>query len=34
MDLKESLEIGTRDWSIAMIGLTMFLFGGMWILEL
>ena len=27
-------EVGTRDWSIAVIGLTMCLFGGMWILRL
>jgi hypothetical protein len=24
-------QLGTRDWCIAVIGLTMFLFGGMWI---
>ena len=24
-------EVGTRDWGIAVIGLTMFLLGGMWI---
>jgi hypothetical protein len=27
-------EVGTRDWDIAVIGLTMLLFGRMWILEL
>jgi hypothetical protein len=26
-------EIGTMDWSIAVIGLTMLLFRGMWTLE-
>jgi hypothetical protein len=25
-------EVGTTDWSIALIGLTMLLFGKMWIL--
>jgi hypothetical protein len=24
-------EVGTRDWGIAVIGLTTFLFGKMWI---
>ena len=27
-------EVGTRDWGIAVIGLTMLLFGRMWILGL
>jgi hypothetical protein len=27
-------EGDTRDWSISVIGLAMFLFGGMWILGL
>jgi hypothetical protein len=27
-------EVGTRDWDIAVIGLTMFLFGRMWIFGL
>lgn len=27
-------EIGTRDWEIAVIGLTIFLLGGMWALGL
>jgi hypothetical protein len=27
-------EVGTRDWAIAVIGLTMLLFRRMWILEL
>ena len=27
-------EVGTRDWGIAVIGLTMFLFERMWILGL
>ena len=27
-------EVGTRDWGIAVIGLTMHLFGRMWILGL
>jgi hypothetical protein len=27
-------EVGTRDWVIAVISLTMFLFGRMWILGL
>jgi len=27
-------EVGTRDWNIAMIGLTTLLFGRMWILGL
>jgi hypothetical protein len=27
-------EVGTRDWGIAVIGLTIFLFGRMWIWEL
>jgi hypothetical protein len=27
-------EVGTRGWAIALIGLTLLLFGGMWILEL
>jgi hypothetical protein len=27
-------EVGTREWSIAVIGLTMLLFGRMWILGL
>ena len=26
------IEVGTRDWGVAVIGLTMFLFGAMWIL--
>lgn len=25
-------EVGTRDWGIAVIDLTVFLFGGMWTL--
>jgi hypothetical protein len=27
-------EVGTKEWDIAVIDLTMFLFGGMWILGL
>ena len=27
-------EVGTRDWGIAVISLTMLLFGRMWILDL
>lgn len=27
-------EVGTRDWDVAVIGLIMFLFGGMWTLVL
>ena len=27
-------KIGNREWSVASIGLTMILFGGMWILGL
>jgi len=27
-------EVGSRDWGIVVIGLTMFLFGGVWILVL
>jgi hypothetical protein len=27
-------EVGTRDWNIAVIGLTMLLLGGMWSLRL
>ena len=26
-------EVGTRDCGIALVGLTMILFGGMWVLE-
>jgi hypothetical protein len=27
-------EVGTRDWGIVLIALTMLLFGGMWIFKL
>jgi hypothetical protein len=27
-------EVGTTDWGIAVLGLTMLLFGGMWVLGL
>ena len=28
------IEVGTRDWVIAVIGMTIFLFGGIWMLGL
>ena len=34
IDTLTKTEVGTRDWGIAVIGLTMFLFGGIWTLVL
>jgi hypothetical protein len=34
METLTKTKVGTRNWGIALIGLTMFLFGEMWILEL
>jgi hypothetical protein len=33
METLTKREVGTRDWDIAVIFLTMLLFEGMWILE-
>jgi hypothetical protein len=34
METLTKTEVGTMNWGTAVIGLTMFLFGGMWILGL